>query len=192
MFTQFHNFMEVEYLPVVYPPEIKQENALHFAEDTSYAMAHALNVLPTSYSYGDSMIMARAVEAGKANCSNYMVQMAWVKDMYGVNTAEAMELLENFLAMNPDSDGRVKAQEFWAHFGLDCSPLCKKVLKKLQRMLPCLTGLPTLLNFYSFCRYFTTSILALRIRLHSVRYQLQCSIGFYKTHAVLHTTARIV
>ncbi|KAG2614177.1 hypothetical protein PVAP13_4KG374100 [Panicum virgatum] len=127
MFTQFHNFMEVEYLPVVYPPEIKQENALHFAENTSYAMARALNVLPTSYSYGDSMIMARAVEAGKDNCSNYMVQMAWVKDMYGVNTAEAMELLENFLAMNPDSDGHVKAQDFWAHFGLDCSPLCKKI-----------------------------------------------------------------
>jgi len=81
MFTQFHNFMEVEYLPVVYPPEIKQENALHFAEDTSYAMARALNVLPTSYSYGDSMIMARAVEAGKVNCSNYMVEMAWVKDV---------------------------------------------------------------------------------------------------------------
>uniref|UniRef100_K3XX94 Phospholipid/glycerol acyltransferase domain-containing protein n=1 Tax=Setaria italica TaxID=4555 RepID=K3XX94_SETIT len=104
MFTQFHNFMEVEYLPVVYPPEIKQENALHFAENTNYAMARALNVLPTSYSYGDSMIMARAVEAGKANCSNYMVEMAWVKDMYGVSTAEAMELLEHFLAMNPDSE----------------------------------------------------------------------------------------
>ncbi|CAN6173572.1 unnamed protein product [Urochloa humidicola] len=127
MFTQFHNFMEVEYLPVVYPPEIKQENALHFAENTSYAMARALNALPTSYSYGDSMIMARAVEAGKVNCSSYMVEMAWVKDMYGVNTAEAMELLEHFLAMNPDSDGCVKAQDFWAHFGLDCSPLCKKI-----------------------------------------------------------------
>ncbi|KAJ1261002.1 hypothetical protein BS78_10G274900 [Paspalum vaginatum] len=127
MFTQFHNFMEVEYLPVVYPPEIKQENALHFAENTSYAMARALNVLPTSYSYGDSMIMARAVEAGKANCSNYMVEMAWVKDVYGVSTAEAMELLEHFLAMNPDNEGRVKAQDFWAHFGLDCSPLCKKI-----------------------------------------------------------------
>ncbi|KAL6873912.1 hypothetical protein ACP4OV_013994 [Aristida adscensionis] len=127
MFTQFHNFMEVEYLPVTYPPEIKQENALHFAENTSYAMAHALNVLPTSYSYGDSMIMARAAEAGKANCSNYMVEMAWVKEIYGVSTAEAMELLEHFLAMNPDNDGRVKAQDFWALFGLDCSPLCKKI-----------------------------------------------------------------
>ncbi|KAL6603299.1 hypothetical protein ACP70R_043660 [Stipagrostis hirtigluma subsp. patula] len=127
MFTQFHNFMEVEYLPVVYPPEIKQQNALHFAENTSYAMARALNVLPTSYSYGDSMIMARVVEAGKENPSNYMVEMAWLKDIYGVSTAEAMELLEHFLAMNPDSDGRVKAQDFWAHFGLDCSPLCKKI-----------------------------------------------------------------
>ncbi|AQK80987.1 Lysophospholipid acyltransferase LPEAT2 isoform 2 [Zea mays] len=127
MFTQFHNFMEVEYLPVVYPPEIKQENALHFAEDTSYAMARALNALPTYYSYGDSMIMARAVEAGKVNCSNYMVEMAWVKDVYGISTAEVMELLEHFLAMNPDNDGRVKAEDFWAHFGLDCSPLCKKI-----------------------------------------------------------------
>jgi len=27
-----------------------------------------------------------------------------VFQMYGVNTAEAMELLENFLAMNPDSE----------------------------------------------------------------------------------------
>ncbi|KAK3131256.1 hypothetical protein QOZ80_6BG0504130 [Eleusine coracana subsp. coracana] len=127
MFTQFHNFMEVEYLPVVFPPEIKQENVLHFAENTSYAMAQALNVLPTSYSYGDSMIMARAVEAGKENCSSYMVEMAWVKDIYGVSTAEAMELLECFLMMNPDSNGRVRVQDFWALFGLDCSPLCKKI-----------------------------------------------------------------
>ena len=119
--------MEVEYLPIVYPPEIKQENALHFAENTSYAMAHALNVLPTSYSYADSMIASRAEEAGKANCSSYMVEMAWVKEVYGVSTAEAMELLEHFLAMNPDSDGRVKAQDFWALFGLYCSPLCKKI-----------------------------------------------------------------
>ncbi|GJM97465.1 hypothetical protein PR202_ga14394 [Eleusine coracana subsp. coracana] len=104
MFTQFHNFME-----------------------TSYAMAQALNVLPTSYSYGDSMIMARAVEAGKENCSSYMVEMAWVKDIYGVSTAEAMELLECFLMMNPDSNGRVRVQDFWALFGLDCSPLCKKI-----------------------------------------------------------------
>ncbi|XP_006656481.2 lysophospholipid acyltransferase LPEAT2 [Oryza brachyantha] len=129
MFTQFHNFMEVEYLPVVYPPEIKQENALHFAENTSYAMAHALNAIPTSYSYGDSMIMARAVEAGKANCSNYMVEMAWVKETYGVNTSEAMALLEDFLAMNPDKDGRVNAKDFWAHFGLNCTALCKKIFQ---------------------------------------------------------------
>ncbi|KAI4963806.1 hypothetical protein ZWY2020_010482 [Hordeum vulgare] len=88
---------------------------------------YAYNVLPTSYSYADSMIASRAEEAGKANCSSYMVEMAWVKEVYGVSTAEAMELLEHFLAMNPDSDGRVKAQDFWALFGLDCSPLCKKI-----------------------------------------------------------------
>uniref|UniRef100_A0A7N0SZ87 EF-hand domain-containing protein n=1 Tax=Kalanchoe fedtschenkoi TaxID=63787 RepID=A0A7N0SZ87_KALFE len=32
MFTQFHNFMEVEYLPVVYPQENHKEHAIRFAE----------------------------------------------------------------------------------------------------------------------------------------------------------------
>jgi len=59
----------------------------------------------------------------------------YVFQIYGVSTAEAMELLEHFLAMNPDNDGRVKAEDFWAHFGLDCSPLCKKVLTQYLQML---------------------------------------------------------
>ncbi|KAK3194930.1 hypothetical protein Dsin_026240 [Dipteronia sinensis] len=32
MFTQFYNFIEVEYLPVVFPSNNQKENALHFAE----------------------------------------------------------------------------------------------------------------------------------------------------------------
>ncbi|XP_028068680.1 lysophospholipid acyltransferase LPEAT2-like [Camellia sinensis] len=35
MFTQFHNFMEVEYLPVVSPLENQKENAVHFAKRSS-------------------------------------------------------------------------------------------------------------------------------------------------------------
>lgn len=40
MFIQFHNFLEVEYLPVFYPLEIKQDNALHYGEDIFVGKGH--------------------------------------------------------------------------------------------------------------------------------------------------------
>ena len=36
--------LQVEYLPIVYPPEIKQENALHFAENVSLFHPNKLSV----------------------------------------------------------------------------------------------------------------------------------------------------
>ncbi|OAY77810.1 Lysophospholipid acyltransferase LPEAT2 [Ananas comosus] len=129
MFTQFHNFMEVEYLPVVSPPDGKQVNAAQFAAQTSYAMAHALNVLQTSHSYGDVLFLSRASELGKDNCANYMVEMAWVESAFNISTSEAMELLDQFLAMNPDSNGQVGIYGFLSAFGLKLSPLCEKMFR---------------------------------------------------------------
>lgn len=65
MFTQFHNFMEVEYLPVVSPPDDQKENAVNFAERTSNAIASALNVVQTCHSYGDLMLLTRASQLKK-------------------------------------------------------------------------------------------------------------------------------
>ncbi|EHA8589476.1 hypothetical protein COCNU_scaffold010097G000020 [Cocos nucifera] len=56
--------MQVEYLPIIAPLE-KQQNAVHFAERTGYAMASTLNVVQTSHSYGDLMLMTRALELAK-------------------------------------------------------------------------------------------------------------------------------
>ncbi|KAJ4776558.1 Lysophospholipid acyltransferase LPEAT2 [Rhynchospora pubera] len=130
MFTQFHNFMEVEYLPVVYPLESKHDSATHFAERTSNAMASALNVLQTSYAYGDVMIVSKAAEVTKqADCSNYMVEMAWAKNMFDVKTSETLEFLDQFLSMDPDSNGRVGFHEFSTAFGLGCCPLSEKIFQ---------------------------------------------------------------
>ncbi|KAL6495443.1 hypothetical protein OROGR_030006 [Orobanche gracilis] len=63
MFLQFHNFMEVEYLPLAFPHENRKENALHFGQRTGHVMASALNVGQTSHSYGDFMLLAKAVES---------------------------------------------------------------------------------------------------------------------------------
>ncbi|CAL5401130.1 unnamed protein product [Camellia sinensis] len=65
MFMQFHNFMEVEYIPVVSPLENQKENAIHFAkrDRTGHAIATALNVVQTGHVYGDFMLFAKAAES---------------------------------------------------------------------------------------------------------------------------------
>ncbi|KAJ3672426.1 hypothetical protein LUZ60_007147 [Juncus effusus] len=127
MFFQFHNFMEVEYLPVVPPLESKLDSVSRFAERTANAMASALNALPTNLAYGDLMIVSKAREVTKGDSSKYMVEMAWVKNTYDVSTSEAMELLDQFLSMNPDSKGRVGFHNFSTAFGLGFSPLSEKI-----------------------------------------------------------------
>ncbi|XP_058105605.1 lysophospholipid acyltransferase LPEAT2 isoform X2 [Magnolia sinica] len=95
MFTQFHNFMEVEYLPVIAPLDNKKENAGHFAE--------------------------------RYNASSYMVEMAWVDSTFNISTLEAMEFLDKFLAMNPNSSGRVKIHDFSRSLRLGLCPLSEKI-----------------------------------------------------------------
>ncbi|KAK6920213.1 EF-hand domain [Dillenia turbinata] len=127
MLTQFHNFMEVEYLPVVVPAENQKENAALFAQRTSHAIASALNVVRTSHSYGDLMLLTRAVESKQENVSSYMVEMAKVEQLFHMSTVEAMEFLEKFLSMNPDPSGYVQLHDFLKVLRLKACPLAEQI-----------------------------------------------------------------
>ncbi|XP_010272600.1 PREDICTED: lysophospholipid acyltransferase LPEAT2-like [Nelumbo nucifera] len=129
MFTQFHNFMEVEYLPIVTPLEGQKESPVHFAERTSYAIASALNAVQTSHSYGDLMLLAQASKSKQEKASSYMVEMARVENLFNISTLEAMEFLEKFLAMNPDPSGRAKIDDFLRVMKLKASPLSEKIFR---------------------------------------------------------------
>ncbi|CAI0470561.1 unnamed protein product [Linum tenue] len=80
MFSQFHNFLEVEYLPIVSPLDNSKENPAHFAK--------------------------------REKPSNFMVEMAKVESLFHIRSLEAMDFLEKFLSMNPDSSGRVRVHDF--------------------------------------------------------------------------------
>ncbi|KAE9463088.1 hypothetical protein C3L33_05004, partial [Rhododendron williamsianum] len=113
MFTQFHNFME-----------------------TGHAIATSLNVMKTSYSYGDFMLLAKASESKQENPRLYMVEMAMVESieaysqtkhygcsciiaasnrlqMFHLSSMEAVDFLDTFLSMNPDTSGHVKIDDFF-------------------------------------------------------------------------------
>ncbi|KAF5194282.1 Lysophospholipid acyltransferase lpeat2 [Thalictrum thalictroides] len=129
MFTQFHNFMEVEYLPVVYPLESKKETVVEFAGRTSYALADALNVVQTSHSYGDLMLLTKAAEFKQEKPSSYMVEMAKVESLLNISSLEAVEFLDKFLLMNPDSRGYVRIHNFLSVLRLPRCPLTEKIFK---------------------------------------------------------------
>lgn len=116
MFTQFHNYMEVEYLPVIRPMQSQKENVSLFAERTAHAMATSLNLVQTSYTYGDMLLLMKAVELKQENPSRYMVELGHINSSYRINTMEALEFLEKFISMNPDDRYLVNsnlALELW-------------------------------------------------------------------------------
>ncbi|KAJ6675465.1 hypothetical protein OIU85_011606 [Salix viminalis] len=127
MFTQFHNFMEVEYLPIVSPLDNCKENPAQFAKRTSHAIASALNVVQTNHSYGDLMLLVKASELKQVKPSSYMVEMAKVESLFRISGLEAMNFLEKFLSMNPDASGRVKFNDFLRAFRLRTCTLSEEL-----------------------------------------------------------------
>lgn len=112
MFTQFHNFMEIEYLPVVSPSEHYKESAVRFAEKTGRSMARALNVVQTSHSFLDYLLLSKAADSGHENPSLFVVEIAKIQQLFPLSSSDALDLLDRFLAMNPDPSGNVKIQDF--------------------------------------------------------------------------------
>ncbi|RYR71933.1 hypothetical protein Ahy_A02g006142 isoform B [Arachis hypogaea] len=126
MFTQFHNFFEVEYLPVISPLHDK-ETAVHFRERACRAIASAMNVVQTGHTYGDIMLYMKAQEAKQENPSSFMVEMARVESLFHIRSLEAVEFLDKFLAMNPDPSGRVQYHNFLKVLRLKACPLSEKM-----------------------------------------------------------------
>ncbi|KAK8654556.1 hypothetical protein V6N13_128519 [Hibiscus sabdariffa] len=127
MFTQFHNFMEVEYLPVVIPPDHKTQSPVHFAERTGQAMASALNVVQTSHSYGDLMLLMKAAELQQERPWSYMVEMARIESLFQISSLEAVDFLDKFISMNPDTRGCVKLHDFLRVLRLKACKLSEEI-----------------------------------------------------------------
>ncbi|XP_055817359.1 lysophospholipid acyltransferase LPEAT2 [Solanum dulcamara] len=127
MFTQFHNFMEVEYLPVITPHENRKESAVRLAQRTGHAVASALNVVQTSHSYGDVLLLSKALEANQENPSLYLVEMARVEAEFHLSSLEAVDFLDVFLSMSPDSRGQVEIHHFLKVLRLKPCTLSEKI-----------------------------------------------------------------
>lgn len=112
MLTQFHNFMEVEYLPVVYPSPREKDHPTLFAKKVKHTMAKALNVTSTNHSYGDLVLSAKVIDQKVTSSISCLVEMAKMEKLFHINTREAAEFLEKFQAFDTDHRGYLTEDQF--------------------------------------------------------------------------------
>ncbi|TYJ08719.1 hypothetical protein E1A91_A11G093000v1 [Gossypium mustelinum] len=121
------NEIKVEYLPLIMPSDHQKQNAVRFAERTGRAMASALNVVQTSHSYGDLMLLMKAAQLQQDKPWSYMVEMARIESLYHISSLEAVDFLDKFLSMNPDPSGCVKPHDFLRVLQLKACTLSEEI-----------------------------------------------------------------
>ncbi|KAL9265395.1 Lysophospholipid acyltransferase LPEAT2-like protein [Drosera capensis] len=115
MFTQFHNFMEVEYLPVIRP------------------LRECKLICKNIWRKGNMILLTKAAQMKQVNPSKFMVEMAKVESAYQITNREAVEFLDKFLSMNPDnSSGSVRLPDFSRVLKLKTCGLSKKIFAFLD------------------------------------------------------------
>ncbi|KAH9558725.1 hypothetical protein CY35_06G023000 [Sphagnum magellanicum] len=100
LMTQFHNFMSVEYLPVIHPTLAEQKNPRAFAERVRATMARALNVSVTQHSYEDAALAMEAVKL-KLESKAGILEFGKFEKLYQLSFKDAKLWLHKFLAMDP-------------------------------------------------------------------------------------------
>ncbi|XP_028089829.1 lysophospholipid acyltransferase LPEAT2-like [Camellia sinensis] len=124
-------------MQVVYVNRSSPSSRKHAVNEikTSHAIATALNVVQTSHSYGDIMLFAKASKSKQENPTLYTVEMARVESAFHLSSSEAVDFLDTFLSMNPDSSGEVKIHDFFRVLRLKACNLSEKVCYQIFRVL---------------------------------------------------------
>lgn len=118
MLTQFHNFMEVEYLPILHPSPREKDHPTLFAKKVKRVMAKALNVPSTNHSYGDLVLTTKVANRKTSSSVSYMVEMAKMEKLFHINTREAGGFLAKFQALDTKHMGYLTEDQFLDNFDL--------------------------------------------------------------------------
>ncbi|KAB2626687.1 lysophospholipid acyltransferase LPEAT2-like [Pyrus ussuriensis x Pyrus communis] len=124
MFTQFHNFMEVEYLPVVSPLENKKESAICFSERICAFMDVEKSGVITfkQFLFGSAHVVKqplfrRACEFAFSECvsgeSDHVSEQKFGESIRpAIPDLNEDEVRELFNLFDSDNDGRISKEDF--------------------------------------------------------------------------------
>ncbi|KAG0578501.1 hypothetical protein KC19_4G027700 [Ceratodon purpureus] len=126
LMTQFINFMEVEYLPVMKPTVKEMKHPQEFADRVRSEMAKALRVPCTEHSFLD-IKLALAAEKLKQPSARSLVEFARMEKLFRLDYPTAQDYLKKFSAMNLSHSGYVTFDEFSSALDLPKSKITEQV-----------------------------------------------------------------
>lgn len=114
---QFHNYCELEYLPVYTPNEEEKQDAKLFANNVRQVMADALGVPVADYTYDDCRLMHKA-KLKNLPCETGLIEFLKLRQRFGLNLKNVEEELLNRYADIAISDGQITLSSFAKYLGL--------------------------------------------------------------------------
>ncbi|BBN16600.1 hypothetical protein MPTK1_7g07720 [Marchantia polymorpha subsp. ruderalis] len=132
LMTQFHNYMEVEYLPIIKPTFTEQKNPRLFAERVRVTMAKALNVMVTDHSYEDAALATEATKQG-VDSGAILLEFTKIERLFHLSSKDAKHLFSKFRALGCGKRGVVAYEDFAQALELPNSPLARQLFQFFDR-----------------------------------------------------------
>ncbi|XP_071542034.1 lysophosphatidylcholine acyltransferase 2 isoform X3 [Panulirus ornatus] len=114
---QFHNFCELEYLPVYTPSEEEKQDAKLFANNVRQVMAEALGVPVADYTYDDCRLMHKA-KLKNLPCQTGLIEFQKLRHRLGLNLNNVEEELLSQYADIAITDGQITLSDFAKYLGI--------------------------------------------------------------------------
>ncbi|XP_042870223.1 lysophosphatidylcholine acyltransferase-like isoform X2 [Penaeus japonicus] len=114
---QFHNFCELEYLPVYTPSEEEKRDAKLFANNVRQVMADALGVPVADYTYDDCRLMHKA-KLKNLPYQTGLIEFQKLRYRLGLNLKNVEEELLTQYADIAVSDGKITLTDFAKYLGI--------------------------------------------------------------------------
>ena len=117
---QFHNFVEVNFLPPHIPNDQEKKNPIAYGNNVRQRMATVMNVPVTWHGYEDVRLQMEAIKVGlDANVG--VVGMQGIKEVFGhdIRQATVQKHLKAFAAMDVHKTGHINFTQFAQGFGVE-------------------------------------------------------------------------
>ncbi|XP_066983434.1 lysophosphatidylcholine acyltransferase 2 isoform X2 [Macrobrachium rosenbergii] len=114
---QFHNYVELEYLPVYTPNEEEKMDAKLFANNVRQVMADALGVPVADYTYDDCRLMQKA-KLKNLPYQTGLIEFQKLRHRLGLNLKNVEEELLSQYADIAISNGQITLQDFAKYLGI--------------------------------------------------------------------------
>lgn len=126
-FSQFHNYCEIEYLPVYIPSDEEAKDHKLFARNVRQKMAEALGVPVADYSYDDCRLMSKAAQNNLPYESG-LVEVQKLRAKLGLDQRNVEEELSRYAEIAKGKDGVITIYNFAEYLGL---PVTDSTLKEI-------------------------------------------------------------